>query len=225
MDIRTILNAIIKVYPLFTWIGTFILICGILVSAIVYRGKEGERYSIGNHFISELGETGTSRLAFLFNFAMIAGGMLYLPMMVGLGLALDSTWGKLGMAAGIIAAVSCVFVGVFPMSNLTPHRIAAMTYFRFGLVTVLLFTIAVLVQPAGNRVLPLYTSFFGLLSVLTYSTFLFIVGRKMDKNKQPNYILDPKAMPERPRFWRTAFWEWMVFFTTILWFVIMVTNV
>jgi hypothetical protein len=214
------LTYILKVYPYFGWIGSLVILTGIVISAAAYRGKAGERYQFWNHFISELGEVGISRLAAVFNTGVILGGLLFLPMMVGLGVTLGSTWGWLAMAAGIIAALSSSFVGIFPMSNLDPHRVAAMTFFRTGLLTVLLFTIAIFAQPAGERAIPLVVNVFGVLSILTYALFLALVGRKMDRNNNPNYILDPNAMPDRPRFWRTAFLEWMVFFTTILWFLV-----
>lgn len=95
-----------------------------------------------------------------------------------------------------------------------------MTFFRSGLMTVLFFTTAVFVQPISNRTVPMYINIFGILAIISYATFLAIVGKKMDKNDQPNYILDPNVMPVRPRFWRTAFLEWMVYFSTIAWFLL-----
>ena len=42
-----------------------IIAAGMLATALVYRGYEGEAYSPLSHFISELGEVAMSRLAWL----------------------------------------------------------------------------------------------------------------------------------------------------------------
>lgn len=217
------IDIIIKVYPFFTLAGSVIMLSAILITGVTYRGTQGERYSILNHFISELGEVGVSRLAAVFNTAMIAAGILFLPMMVGLGFQLDSTWGKLGMVAGIVAAIACLFVGIFPMNNMKPHATAAMTYFRFGLLTVLLFSIAVLAQSADHRQIPVYVSAAGLFSVMTYAVFLFIVAPPKKKEENPGeQPLEPDAEKPRPRFWKLPFWEWLVFLSTILWFTLLI---
>ena len=41
--------------------GTGIVVLAIVYAAWMYRGKRGERYSLLNHFISELGEVGVSK--------------------------------------------------------------------------------------------------------------------------------------------------------------------
>ncbi|MBA4376642.1 MAG: hypothetical protein C0401_10790 [Anaerolinea sp.] len=220
MTDATFLQSFLQVYPHFGLIGSLIILTGCLVSAVAYTGKADERYSILNHFISELGEIGISRSAAVFNTAMVIGGILFIPYMVGLGLTIGSWWAIIGMSAGLLAAVSSILVGIFSMDRLTPHRRAAMTFFRSGLVTVVFFTIAVFAQPAGHRTIPLVVNMFGIIAIISYAAFLAIVGRKMDTNNQPNYILDPSVMPERPKFWRTAFLEWMLFFSTIAWFLL-----
>lgn len=68
------------------FLGSAIIVLGSLITAIPYRGKEGESYSILNHFISELGEVGVSRLAPVFNASLIAGGVVLLIFVLGLGL-------------------------------------------------------------------------------------------------------------------------------------------
>ena len=84
---------------------------GIVPTAIVYRGVYGQRYSLLNHYISELGEVGVSRRAGWFNGGMILTGILFLPFTTGLGLALDNPWAYLGSLAGMWAGISCILVG------------------------------------------------------------------------------------------------------------------
>ena len=213
---------IISAYPFFTLAASLVLLFAILVTGLTYRGSKGQRYSILNHFISELGEVGVSRLALVFNTAMVLAGILFLPLMVGLGMQLHSVWGYLGMAAGLVAGVACVFVGVFPMNNIKPHATAAMTYFRSGLLTVLLFSIAVLAQPTGGRVIPLSISFIGFLTMVTYAVFLVIVAPPRKQDHPAGESLEVNAKKPRPRFWKVPFWEWLVFLSTILWFSAMI---
>lgn len=209
----------LQIFPHFGWAGSALILLGCLAAALPYRGRDGETYSLLNHFISELGEVGVSRLARVFNAGMILGGLLFLPFIGGLGVTLRSTWGYLGMAAGLLAAGSAILVGVFSMERLEPHRRAAMTFFRSGLLTVIFFTVAVFAQRAGQRVIPLGVNFFGILAIGAYSAFLVIVSRKQNKKGQENYLLDPTAKKVRPRFWRTAFLEWLLFFSTLAWFL------
>ena len=206
------------VYPFFGWGGSLVILVCSLVAAKAYRGKEGERYFIRNHFVSELGEQGVSRLARLFNMGLILGGFLFLLMMPGVGISLGSAWGYLGMAAGIVAAAACMCVGIFPMNNLGPHTIAAMTYFRAGLATVLLFCIAIILQPAEQRVIPLYTLPIGGSAFVAYAVFLVYMARVEKKDK--SNALDTNTVSERPGFWWMPFLEWMVVIFTLLWFLV-----
>jgi hypothetical membrane protein len=172
-----------------------------------------------NHFISELGERGISKAAWGFNSGMTIGGWLFLPLMLNLGNKLASVPGWIGTAFGVVACVSASLVGVFSMDRLTRHRRAAMTFFHSGLWCIVFFTVAIFAQPAADRVIPLGLNIAGLLAIASFSTFLVLIYSKPAKNETQNYILDPNALPDRPRIWRTANLEWCIFFTIQVWFV------
>jgi hypothetical membrane protein len=167
---------ILEYYRILGWSGSLVILLSSFIAAIAYRGKQGERYTISTHFVSELGEVGVSQLAWLFNGGLIVGSFIFFWMMPGVGLSLNNVWGYLGTVAGMIAALGCLFVGVFPMNNIKPHIKAAMTYFRAGLATVLLFSIAILVQPVEDRVIPLYSLVIGALAFGAYFSFLLHLG-------------------------------------------------
>lgn len=209
---------ILEVYPILGWTGSLLILLSCLAAALAYRGKDGERYSFARHFVSELGEPGVSRLAWVFNGGLMLGSFLLLLMMPGVGLSLDSTWGYIGTGFGMLAALGCLFVGVFPMNNIKPHTIAAMTYFRSGLAAVLTFSIAILLQPAGARVIPLYSLVIGGLALVFYASFLIHAGNVA--KKQQGSALDTAEVQARPRFWWMPFLEWMVVIFTILWFLV-----
>jgi hypothetical membrane protein len=194
-------------------IGTFFVLVGSSLAAFVYRGKMGERYSPMNHFISELGERGVSRAAAAFNIGLILCGLCLLPAIIGLGLQLDSLFGWLGTAAGLVAGISLILVGCFPMDALTPHIRAAVTYFRSGLLMVLFFTVGMVMQPAGTARLNPLLGLAGVPAVLAFGFFLVYSRVSM---KAKDSALAPLE-GDRPRLWGLAIAEWLIFLTTIPW--------
>ncbi len=196
--------------------GTLLVILAVLFPTLVYRGKKGERYSLLNHFISELGEVGVSRAAWFFNTGLILGGLVLLPYTIGLGMAFGSLTGWLGTAAGIISVLGVAAVGVFPMNNMKLHVLAASTYFRAGMLMVLFYGLAIIFQPAGRAVIPQAANFLSVLAFLAYGSFLTLpVFQK--RERKADELLDPEQEPERPRFWAFPTLEWVVFFSTIAW--------
>jgi hypothetical membrane protein len=196
--------------------GTGVVVLAIVYAALGYRGKRSERFSLLNHFISELGEVGVSRGARVFNGGLILGGLLLVPFVIRLGVTLGSALGWIGAVFGVVASLGVTAVGVFPMNNLKPHGHAAMTFFRGGLVMVLAFGLAILFQPVEGVVVPRAASLLSLLAVLAFSSFL-LLPRIKKPDMDPVDTLDPEMIPERPRFWALSFLEWLVFFATILW--------
>lgn len=196
--------------------GILVMFVAVALSIAVYRGKRGERFSLLNHFISELGELGVSRAARVFNASLILCGLLLLPFVIHLGVLLDSTLGWIGTVAGVLASLGVAAVGCFPMNDLKLHIPAAMTFFRAGLGMVVFTGLAIQFQPAGELVIPKQANLYSLLAGIAFASFLLLPVIKRSR-KDPQKVLDPEAEPERPRFWWYAFLEWTVFFATILW--------
>ena len=67
--------------------GIFILLLSVLIAATSYVGKQNETYSFLNHFISELGEKGVSKFAYIFNGGLILGGACISFFMLGFSFA------------------------------------------------------------------------------------------------------------------------------------------
>jgi hypothetical membrane protein len=204
----------------FSLAGSLIALLGVIISGIAYRGKLGERYSALNHYISELGEVGVARLAWVFNLGMILTGLCLLPACLSLGFLLPGFWAKLAMAAGLVAAISVSLVGVFPMNNPKAHSFVALSYFRAGLVMVILFTLVVVFQK-NPPVMPRLYALVGVPAILAYASFLVygpIHDRKMEN------VEDPLGQPRQKIWWVTVI-EWMVFATTIPWFLVMALGV
>ncbi len=206
-----------EIFRIFCFVGMAAIGLGMAYSAFHYRGKQGEKYSWLNHFISELGEVGVTPGAWAFNYGLILGGLLTLPYIVGLGIKLNSWLGWLGMLAGLAATLGVVGVGFFPMNKLDAHVKAAQTFFRAGLVMMLLFGLAIVFQPAGRGVIPQAANVLSLLAFGVYAYFLFLLKPPMPSGDAAATPLDPTFIPERSRVWFFPFMEWMVFFFTLLW--------
>jgi len=206
------------IFRLFCFAGMAVIAGGILYSVLGYRGKQGEKYSLLNHFISELGEVGVTPSARVFNLSLIAGGLLILPYIVGLGIKFGSWLGWLGMLAGLTAALGVIGVGIFPMNKLDGHVKAAQTYFRAGLVMVFLFGLAIIFQPAQHRFVPQTANLLSLVTFGVYAFFLFMLKPPpAARDPATANSLDPTVVPVRPRVWLFPIMEWMVFFVTLLW--------
>ncbi|HSN94467.1 MAG TPA: DUF998 domain-containing protein [Anaerolineaceae bacterium] len=197
-------------------LGCALSVAGALIAGSVYRGKQGEPYSIFNHFISELGERGVSQRAWAFNWGLILCGVLLLPTTLNLGLILPGLWAKIGLIFGVITALSLSLVGVFSMDNLKPHGMAAVTFFRAGLLMVFFFSLAIAFQPQDNQIFPRTLALAGLPAIVAFSSFLVLMGKASKTKEQP---LEPLAKA-RPRVWKMAVSEWSIFVTIVFWFLI-----
>lgn len=198
-------------------LGSSFAILGTLISALAFQGKRAERFSPLNHFISELGEVGVSRLAWVFNLGLILSGLCLIPACIILGLLIPSVLAKIGLVAGVMTALGLSLVGVFPMNNLRPHGKAAMTFFRSGLLMVLAFSSAIAIQYQSSLVLPREYALAGLPAILAFAGFLLMMrDASIQGSEDP---LQPIA-GERPKIWMMPILEWAIFLTIILWFLL-----
>jgi hypothetical protein len=202
----------------FGFAGCLLLLLGVVLPAPLYIGRNGERYSVFNHFISELGEVGVSKGARIFNRCLFAAGWLFLPFAVGLGFSIGNFWAKLGMVAGIGTAVTCMLVSVFPLDQLERHLRAASSFFQSGLVTVILFTSAIWLQPAEAAVIPKGVDIIGVFSAISYSLFLLFSVRALPGTEKTDLLITD-IFEHRPRFWIVPILERLVFISTVAWFL------
>jgi hypothetical membrane protein len=196
--------------------GGIFAVFGALISALAYRGKTNQRYSPLNHFISELGEIGVSRLAWVFNLGLILSGLCLIPACIALGLILPGFYAKVGLIAGVVTAVSLSLVGVFPMNNLKQHATAAITFFRGGLLMVTAFTVAIAMQNPPDLVLPRFYSLAGLPAILAFGGFLWMMGKSSSDEEDALQPMDEG----RPKIWLMAIVEWAIFLTILAWFLL-----
>ncbi|OHD73665.1 MAG: hypothetical protein A2177_16795 [Spirochaetes bacterium RBG_13_68_11] len=205
-----------KRFHVFGMVGSIVVLACVLVPMFAYAGSAGERFSPLNHFISELGERGVSRLSPVFNIGLVAAGALYLPFVLGLGAAVGGWWAAAGTLAGLVSAVSVACVGVFPMNNLAPHIVSAMLFFRSGLVTVLLFGIAIQRQLPDRRAIDRRANVAGIAALLAFAGF--IVWIELQPGGSAGF--QASAFAHRPAVWVSAILEWSVLAAIIAWFFV-----
>ena len=203
-------------FIIFASIGLSAGLIGALVAALAYRGKEGERYSPLNHFISELGEVGVSRLAWAFNLGLIITGLCLIPATISLGLMIGSVLSKIALVVGVVSAISLGLVGVFPMNRDKTHGFVAVTYFRTGLVMVILFSLAIGFQQGETLALSRWYALAGAPPILAFGFFLWLFGKTYKKSKEPLATQDV----QRPKIWTLAVLEWLIFVSMIVWFLV-----
>jgi hypothetical membrane protein len=203
-------------FHLFGIAGSCVTAACSITAMLAYVGAQGERFSVLNHFISELGRIGVSRLALLFNGGLVAAGILYVPFALGLGTMLGGWWAAAGTAAGLVSAVSVACVGIFPMNDLPPHIVAAMTFFRSGLATMLLFGIAIQRQRPERTVVDRRANLAGAAALLAYAAFLLWIWARPGGAS----ALDVHLGADRPAVWAAAVLEWAVMATSIAWFLV-----
>jgi hypothetical membrane protein len=60
-------------FPAWGIAGT--ILAGCIIPSLRYKGRQGQRFSPLNHFISELGERNVSTYARVFNLSLVAAGI------------------------------------------------------------------------------------------------------------------------------------------------------
>jgi len=185
--------------------GLVVIGIALFVPASVYVGRAGESYSPLNHFISELGEVGVSRLAWVFNAGLVVSGALLGLLLAVIGWRLDSRRARVGGVFGGIAGVGVVGVGLTPMNDLVPHLQWAFVFFWSGMAALVLSTSA-LWRDRGRH-LPRWLSGVGFACSMVFVVFLvhpFVVG------PPDRRMLDPASGVSRPAVWDHAVLEWLV---------------
>ncbi len=201
------------------WIGSIVVATTSLIAAVAYEGEFGDSYSFLNHNISELGETGVSELAWVFNVGLIIGGLIFAFFMMSLGRYARTKAMTVISTIGVITALGISAVGLFPIGPpeaLGNHTLAALTFFLGGFVFTTAFTIYVLRSSASP--FPKWLAVASGVAALSFILFLFMPSLVMDIDRDT--MLEGPSGPDRPGFWLPSFLEWMIMFATVAWILV-----
>ncbi len=185
-------------------IGVTVILLGALITALAYEGRNGQAYRFWNHFVSELGEVGVSRLAWVFNGGLILGGVCIVIFMIGVARLLPGWFRYVFAVAGLATGISGTLVGVFPMNRLQPHIQVAMQFFNMGLVTMTLFSLYVLF--ARGRSFPRWFLIPGILATASFAAFLYFPTPGDISGGLPT--TQALIITNRPDVWWLAIFEW-----------------
>jgi hypothetical membrane protein len=187
-----------------------VILGGMVISAIPYRGYENEAYSPLNHFVSELGEIAASRLAWAFNLGIVLGG-------VGLGtfllLLTDRLTGRFRtalVAAGVVAGVSGTLVGVFPMDYVGTHRLVSVVFFLIGWIVAGLFSAWLLATRRAG--FPRWLFIPGAATVAISWAFIAVYSTYIGTDAAGRILNRPDP------FWSIAYLEWASLLSLLVWF-------
>jgi len=201
----------------FAWFGLaagLILLCGVLGSLKDFTGMKHERYSMLDHFISELGDPRFAPRKTLFNITLILGGIVMIPFIVGIGLFFNSILGYMILGLGVVCSIFCSLIGCFPENYVKAHfTIAGIFFVGMGFL-MLLSAITIFVQYSLVPAWLGYLTLFLLIPFLSFIIDTLALTKEELKLTDTPWAWDPN---ERPKFWRNPFLEWVAFFAILLW--------
>jgi hypothetical membrane protein len=185
-----------------------VILAGMIVTAIPYKGFDGEAYSPLNHFISELGEIGASHLAWVFNLGIVLGGLGLGTFLLLVSRQLDGRFRSAMTAVSVVAGAGGIAVGIYPMDYPTVHLVASLTFFLSGWITAAIFSVWQLrrQRPGFTRLLVLPAA----LNVCVSWVFIVVYGGWRPGSGDGRII-------DRPDFWSVPALEWASLLTLLLW--------
>ena len=187
-----------------------VILLGMIVAAMPYRGYEGDAYSPLNHFISELGEIAASRLAWVFNLGIVLGGVGLGTFLLLLTSRVSGRFRPALVVAGAVAGASGALIGIFPMDYLGTHRLVSEVFFLSGWMVAGIFSWWLVVTPRTG--FPRWLVVPGAAVVAISLTFIA---------DYTTYVgTDPASrIVNRPDFWSIPFLEWASLLSLLGWFV------
>ena len=176
-----------QIFQLSALIGFLIALGGTVITALFYRGKENESFSILNHYSSELGEVGVSKLAWVYNISMILTGLILVFACISLGLVMPGLAPKIGIDFGVFYGLCLSMTGLIPMNKPRFHGQTVIAHFRIGLVTIAIFSLGIVIQPAAEIIISRWYALAGLPVIITNVIFM-IMAPQLSQADNPIYF-------------------------------------
>ena len=164
-------SRLVQLGPAAGFIGSAFFVIASIVAGGFYMGTQNEPFSPLNHWVSELGEMGVSRLALVFNVGLFVGGLALALFFFALGRMRHSRLANAYVLVGVIAGVSGALVGIFPMNNRSIHIVFALGFFVLGWVAVGLASYDIWRRPE-----PRFSRWLPALGALTVTVFLLFLS-------------------------------------------------
>jgi hypothetical membrane protein len=208
-------NQIIENSPESFLIGSIIIMIGLTIPQIFFTGFNDEPYSLLNHFVSELGWIYVSELALFFNICLFIGGILIIPFMIYLRSIIKHNLMKLGSLVGMLSAIGCCFVAIFPMDIelLSEHALFATIFFVGSATMMVLFSLSILREK--EKTFPRHFALIGVIVAFLNISLVIIDSNDPLFNMIEFNVQEYLISNIRPDFWLIAFIEWLIVLTTL----------
>ena len=195
--------------------GATVIVLSSLITAYFYQGRTNERYNFANHYVSELGEIGVSNIPFIFNGGLMIGALLLTIFMIGIAWLMPKWIGLIFAGLALVTGISGFFVGVYPMSNLSPHLTAAMTFFNTAQFAMLVFTIYVLFSKA-----PWFSKKLAVPGFITFIFFVIFLNMPSALNGDVDFKTAMRnQLYNRPNIIPLALFEWLIIAGLMAWII------
>ena len=204
--------------PLAAWsgiLGPLVILLGIIISAGIYTGIQGQSYHPLNHFVSELGEAGVSRGAPLFNLGLILGGLFNAIFLVYLPLQFQGWVRYPLLVLGPSASLLGLLVGLFPMNDLDKHIFVALGFFNLGQLVALFYSLVILFSKSHP-----FPRWLGLPGLFCTASFLAFNTYPSDIKGEVDFQAGMAGLlASRPDFIPLALLEWVLILSLMVWFL------
>jgi hypothetical membrane protein len=185
-----------------------VILAGMVIAAIPYRGYAGETYSPLNHFISELGEIGASHLAWVFNLGIVLGGFGLGVFLLLVSRRIDGRFRPAFRAAAVVAGAAGTAVGIYPMDYPTVHKVVSLAFFLSGWIVAAIFSLWQLRRPGSGLTRRLLVP----AAVDVIVSWVFIAVFAGYRPADPN-----AKIIERADVWSVPALEWASLLCLLLW--------
>lgn len=175
-------------------------------------------YSMKNFFVSELGDD-SNPLAWSFNLFLTMGAIfnfLAIAKLDGISTSKATFW---GVRIGMISAICVALIGIFPMSIIFPHTIAALSFFVSGGFAMGFFTVGFFLNKNPN--IPKWLGFTSLIVWLSFLGFGINPSKSFVEVFGSGIMILEMHISNRPSFWELTFFEWMILITLNSWIMFM----
>ncbi len=194
-------------------LGPAIVVLGMVIAAVAFQGLDGEAYNPLNHFVSELGEPGVSKLSAAFNWALILGGLMTMPFMIVMASRLQAILSWPMGTLGWLASFFVVMVGILPMNLAAPHLVVALIFFYLSLLLSFLYTVVILLSM--YRPYPRWLAYPGFLFLLVGAWIIISppeLSTDIDFQQRMGGLLQT-----RPAVYPLAIIEWLAVLIFLSW--------
>jgi len=192
--------------PSFVFLGSFISSFGI------------RNYSMLNYFVSELGND-TNPFAMIFNVCLTIGALCNFLSVTNLEGFTPTGYNWIGVRIAMFSSICVALVGIFPMTNIVPHLVFALSFFITGFFAMAFITMGIWRDKSNS--ISKWFSIPSLIVIVSFALFLFYPSETFTEAHAGDMSVFAMSAEFRPAFRSVTFFEWMILLTLNGWIFFM----